>query len=95
MVVLRKKLICASRRDSLEPVLMVEAAKNGSASNLVTLRNTVSKIVLECGRMQGRGYSRTKTHVWSRVVEMGNPGLENELEMPLIEWNEKVQTFTA
>ena len=54
---------------------MVESAENGSTPNGVTRRNTVSMAAYRDGRMQPSGYSRTQTHVWSRVIEMRNPGL--------------------
>jgi len=74
---------------------MVESAENGSAPNRVARRNTVSMAAFRDGRTQRGGYSRPQTHVWTRVVEMRDPCLQNELEMPFIERNEKVQTFAA
>jgi hypothetical protein len=64
--VLRKKLMYALRRDSLERVLMVEAAKKGSASSLVALRNTLSKIVLRCRRCKAAGMPGPRL-VWGRA----------------------------
>ena len=40
-------------------------------------------------------YSRPKAHVRPGVVEMRNPGLQDELEMTLVEWNKEVEAFAA
>ena len=39
---LRRKSIRNSRSEFLQPILMVESAENGSASNRMALRNTMA-----------------------------------------------------
>jgi len=47
------------------------------------------------GRTYRRRYSRPKTHVRPRVIEMRNPSFQHHLEVTLIERNQKVQAFAA
>ena len=91
----RKNLMRFLHCDFLEPVLMMESAENRGASNRVASRQTVSSIVLRRRRKPRPRYSRPETHVWSRAIEVPNPKPQNGLEMPLIERNEKIQTFAA
>ena len=93
--VLRRKSIRNSRSEFLQPILMVESAENGSASHRMALRNSMALSGLLRGRTYRRRYSRPKTHVRPRVIEMPNPSLQHGLEVALIERNQKVQEFAA
>ena len=55
---------------------MVESAENGNASNHVAFGDTVAMSALGCLRTQCRRDSRSKTHVWPRVVKMRDPHLQ-------------------
>ena len=69
---------------------MVESTENGSASNCMSRSDAVTKMALRRLRIQCRGDSWSKTHMWSRMVKMGDPNFENKFQMPLIKRNEKV-----
>ena len=46
MLVLRRDSMQGSRSEFLKPIRMAESAENGSASNLVASRNTISMSTL-------------------------------------------------
>jgi len=77
--VVRNKFRSALRSPLLEPVLVVESAQNGNASDRVIVRNTVTMLVVWYECRQPRRDSRAQTHVRSRRVEMSNPGLQHNL----------------
>ena len=85
--VVRNKFRSALRSHLLEPVLVVESAQNGNASDRVIVRNTVTMLVVWYECRQPRRDSRAQTHVRSRRVEMSNPGLQHIPEVPLMERN--------
>jgi hypothetical protein len=85
--VVRNKFRSALRSHLLEPVLVVESAQNGNASDRVIVRNTVTMLVVWYECRQPRREIRAQTHVRSGRVEMSNPGLQHIPEVPLIERN--------
>ena len=90
-----QKFLSVSRCDYLEPVLMMESADNGRASNGMSRRNTVPMSALLRERTRCRRDSRAQAHVRSGVVEMCNPGIQDQLKMLLVKWNKEVEAFAA
>jgi hypothetical protein len=73
---------------------MMETAQNRRAANDVPGGDAMA-VPVRRGMRGWHRYPRAQTHVRSAVIEMRDPRFQSELQVALVQRNQKVQAFAA
>src|SRR5262245_55434089 len=84
-----------SRRDWLEPVLVVKAAENRRGNDAATVGNSMTIQHRSGCEAVGNAWSKTQTRVRTPAIVMRDPRLEDASGMALVQWNHPVEALAA